>query len=172
MTTLEIYKAQYEEECTRRIGGYTKYEWAAMNIFDLCTYDGSLDEKFVKAIIEVCNVILEDRNFEYIKDEKNYIKYILVCQIFEQFRWIDWGTSIRGAWFQRENFKRFGGVESIVSKDILEECKWWTVENGEWTEHKIDAVPFTVENLKTLVEFMSDGDNRKSCSESSGEREE
>lgn len=147
MTTLEIYKAQYEEECTRREGGYTKYEWAAMNIFDLFTYDSSLDEKFVKTIIEVCKVILEKGNYEYISDEQNYDKYILVCQMLRRFRWIDWGTSIRGAWFE---------PDTDHSKEILEECKWWTAENGEWTEHVIDAVPFTVDNLRDLVVFMEE----------------
>lgn len=156
MTTLDIYKVNYEEECTRREGGYTKYEWAASNIFDLTTYDGSLDEKFVKAIIEVCKVILDGDNFEYMMDERNYVKYILVCQVLDRFHWIDWGTSIRGAWFERENFAPYGATEPIVSKDILEECKWWSAEDGEWTEHVVNAVPFTIDNLRDLVTFMEE----------------
>ena len=160
MTTLEIYKAHYEDNRMNHHEDYSKYEWAARHIFDLTTYDGALDEKFVKTIMEVCKVILNRSNFDYIGDcdanNENYIKYILACQIFERFKWLDWGTSIRGAWFERECFTPWGCKEPIVSKDILEEYKWWDTESGEWTEHTIDAVPFTVDNLKDLVTFMEE----------------
>lgn len=146
MNTLEIYKAHYEEECTRRYKGYSKYSWASDLIFDLTTYDGSLDEKFVKSIIEVCKVIIENGTYEYIKDERNYVKYILVCQLLDKFRWLDWGTSIRGAWFEKDT----------DSKEILEEYKWWTIEDGNWITHIIDAVPFSIDNLMALIEFLEE----------------
>ena len=76
MTTLDIYKAHYEEERSRRDGEYTKYEWAASYIFDLYTYDASLDEKFVKSIIEVSKAIIDMETFYYIENSDNYLKYI------------------------------------------------------------------------------------------------
>lgn len=161
-TALGLYRANYKEQKSwfddSHGGDYSKYTWAAHNIFNLTTYDDWLDEVFVKDIIEVCKVILEDRNYEYIKNEQHYIKYILVCQMFENFRWIEWGTSIRGAWFQEEYFKPFGSDEVIKSRDILEELEWgeWNAVKKKHEKHVIDTVPFTVENIKALVEFMTE----------------
>lgn len=143
MTAIDIYRAQYEEENSLYDCGWTKQHWAARKVFDLTTYDDELDELFVNDILEVCKVILEKRNYEYIKDEKNYIKYILVCQILKRFGWINWGTSIRGAWCEASHFD--------IPKDILEELEWWDDEH-----HVIEEVPFTVDNLKALIEFMEE----------------
>lgn len=154
MTALEIYRAQYEEERTwngteRK---WTKYEWAAYRVFDLTTYDGGLDERFVKDILEVCKVILEDRNYEYIEDEKNYVKFILVCQLLDRNNWIEWGSSIRGAWLDVDH------SPGRRSRDILEALEWsdWDPVEKKFEEHKIEAVPFSVENLKALIEFMGE----------------
>ena len=92
------FKRNYESY--KEFGTFdNKYEWAASHIFNLATYDGKLDEKFVKLILEVCEVILENKNFDYIEDETNYFTFIAVCQRLNSLGWIDWGTSIRGAWF-------------------------------------------------------------------------
>jgi hypothetical protein len=145
MTAIEIYKAQYELES----GGFetfcTKYDWAASRIFDLVTYDPSLDEYFVKTILEVCKVILEKRNYDYIRNKDQYLIYILVCQMLDNFNWINWGTSIRGAWFEATH-------HIIESKDILEDLEWG--DSDGW--HKIEHVPFTVDNLRALIEFMEE----------------
>lgn len=154
MTVKDIYKANYETQ--RDVMGFydDKYTWAARQVFDLTTYDGSLDERFVKDILEVCKVILENRNFEYIKNEDNYVKYILVCQLLNGFSWIEWGTSIRGAWFDIDSRMNWKTRETTVySRDILEELEWWEHHNEP---HVIEAVPFTVENLIALIEFMEE----------------
>lgn len=133
MEVYEIYEKDYQEQC--EVFGYeSKYVWAACNVFDLTTYDSTLDELFVKKIIEVCKVILNNKNYEYIEDENNYINYILVCQVLVNFDWIDWGTSIRGAWFQ-ESFRR----------PILN----WMSDMGGY-----EPVNFTADNLKALIEFI------------------
>ena len=153
MTALEIYRAQYEEQLDWYEDKKSKYEWAATDIFGLTTYDGDLDERFVKDILEVCKVILERRNFEYIEaSENNYIKYILVCQLLDRLHWIDWGTSIRGAWLDVDTYYDYKTRESTVrSRDILDELEWWDSEH-----HIIEKVPFTVDNLKDLIKFMEE----------------
>ena len=96
--SLDVFKREYE--AYKEFGTFeSKYEWAASHIFNLATYDSSLDELFVKKILEVCKVILERKNYDYIEDDANYITLIGVCQRLDSFGWIDWGTSIRGAWF-------------------------------------------------------------------------
>lgn len=137
MNALKKYRAIYEEQLDWYEDKKSKYEWAATDIFGLTTYDGDLDERFVKDILEVCKVILERRNFEYIEEsEDNYVKYILVCQVLDRLHWINWGTSIRGAWL---------GDLYRESDDILD---------GYGRPHM--KVPFTVDNLKALIEFMEE----------------
>lgn len=151
MKAIDIYRDHYEEVCSWHDDEdeYNKYEWAASYIFDLTTYDGELDEKFVKDILEVCKVIADRSNYEYIANNDNYIKYILVCQLLDRFKWINWGTSIRGAWFENLNGNR---------KVILEEQPITRLneKTGEWDHYKIDEVLFSYDNLKALIEFMEE----------------
>lgn len=152
MTVKEIYKANYEIQRDMMDVCCDKYEWAASSVFELTTYDTSLDERFVKDILEVCKVILEKRNYEYIKNEANYIKYIAVCQILDRFNWINWGVSIRGAWFEIDmRYDWSGIVLKNYSRVIVDELEWWDDEPD-----CIEPVPFTVENLKALIEFMEE----------------
>ena len=145
MTVIDIYRAQYEEQSSWYEDKWSKYTWAARSVFDLTTYDPALDEMFVKDILEVCKVILNRENYEYIKDEKNYIKYILVCQILEKFNWLGWGTSIRTAWFNFDS----------DSERILEELTWCDYDE-KYTPHSIDPVLPTEENIKALIEFVEE----------------
>ena len=128
------YKEHIENTCDT-----TKYEWAASQIFDLCTYDGELDELFVKKIIEICKVILEDRTYEYISESnENYINYILVCQLLYKRDWIDWGTSVRGAWINR-----WTTASPILSHHYMyKECD--------------EDISFCPEHLKILIDFIEE----------------
>lgn len=134
MDIKEIYKAHCNDFCSFT-GFDTKYEWAASEVFDIHTYDGSLDELIVKKIIEVCKVIFDKRTYEYIEDKNNYISYILVCNLLDKFNWITWGTSIRGAWFY-----------ACEDSDRILDC------NLEW--YGLKEIKFTEENLRALIEFM------------------
>lgn len=140
MDVIELYKKDYEFHSEVVCEGSDKYDWAASQVFDLTIYDSALDELFVKKIIEVCKVILERRNFEYIQDETCYVTYILVCQLLERLHWIEWGTSIRGAWFEESHF---GYVQSQPILKYL----YSDVDDG---------IPFTVDNLKAFIKFMED----------------
>lgn len=100
INTREIYEMLYKEYVECIDPDASKYAWVANEVFDLITYDTSLDERFAKEIIEVIKVILDVETYEYIRDGSNYVAYILVCQLLNNFHWIEWGTSIRGAWFE------------------------------------------------------------------------
>lgn len=123
-----------------------KYDWAASTIFDLTTYDGELNRRFVNKIIEVCKVILKGETFDYIQDEDNYEAYILVCQILVRNDWIDWGTSIRGAWF---NYNP-GSIPLVRAEQSWRYDGYRKIEEGHYD------IPFTEENLKIFIDFMED----------------
>ena len=117
------------------------YEWAANEIFDLTTYDGELDELFVKKIIETSKAIIDRKTSEYIEQsENNYIVYILACQIFNKNNWIDWGTSIRGSWFDEHGYLA-SNPKPIIDTNLK--------------DYGVDEIPFTIENFKLLIDFIS-----------------
>lgn len=138
MTITQIYEAHYADHCISTCGD-TKYEWAASEVFDLTTYDGDLDKLFVKKIIEVLNVIFDRTTYDYIKDETNYITYILVCQLLEKFNWINWGTSIRGAWFD-EYYSRKG--HPILDTNL--------------EQYGCEEIPCTEAHLRALIHFIEE----------------
>lgn len=134
MTAKEIFEKDYESHKIM-LEDSNVYEWAARYIFDLTTYDGGLDEFFVKIIVNVCEAILDHKTFELIEQStEDYIDYILVCQLLNHKKWIEWGTSIRGAWFDygKDAEPLFSGYGECP--DVL----------------------FTEENLKTLIEFINE----------------
>lgn len=148
MMISDIYELHYHDYCENTCCE-TKYEWAANEIFDLTTYDGELDELFAKKIIEVLKVIFDGTNFEYIKDRTNYINYILICQLLNEFNWIEWGTSIRGSWIETWH-------PNCKVRPILEEHITTSYADGVEKEHIFPEVRCTKENLKALIEFMED----------------
>ena len=95
--TIEMYRDDYEE--MKWCGYESKYEWVCECVFNLSPYDSGIAKKWGKRIIDVCKAILEGRTFEYIEQEGNYEPYLLVCQLLDKNDLIEWGTSIRGAWF-------------------------------------------------------------------------
>ncbi len=136
----ELFKGSFEEY----IDGYEdgdKYEWCSNYVFGLKTYDGELDKEFVEKIFEVCKAILDRTTFAFInQSEEKYSQFIIVCNLFEKYRWIDWGTSIRGAWFEAD-----GESKALVETD-----------EGD--------VPFTKDNLRILIEFVEEADEGESDS--------
>lgn len=135
---MKVYEYGYYGFANSSLCCENRYQWAASEIFDLVTYDGYVDEIFVRKIIEVCKVIHEKRTSEYIEDEENYLIYMLVCQLLYRKDWIAWGSSIRGAWFDCCN----------KSEDIYHTTGYVKSKQEEWT------VKFSEENLMELIEFI------------------
>lgn len=73
------------------------------DIVGLTTYDDSISLELGKDLLDVINIINQRQTFEYIKDESNYKKYIINVNYIKT--WLDWGCSIRGAWFSYYNSK-------------------------------------------------------------------
>lgn len=81
--------------------------WLVEEYFYLTTYDDDISQEWGDAIIEILGVINDDNNFDYINSsDENYKKYLMVANLLEQEQLIDWGTSIRGAWFDFGNIKK------------------------------------------------------------------
>lgn len=82
-----------------------KLMWLTEDYFNLPTYDSNLSEEFGITIYEVIKAILDQKTFDYIKDDKKYRKYITVAILLDKLDLLNWGTSIRGAWFDGDENK-------------------------------------------------------------------
>lgn len=78
---------------------YTRAEFLSSHIFDFTLYDGNIDKLFVTKAIEVCEAIAARDTFTYIKSPENYRWYLAICNMPFFIKRLEWGSSIRGAWW-------------------------------------------------------------------------
>lgn len=92
----------------------TKADFLSQYIFDFTTYDDDMGDLFGRKMVEVCEAINagNGKTFEYIKDEDNYRWYLLMVNMPFLANKLEWGTSIRGAWWRHTDFE-------------LESCGLW-----------------------------------------------
>ena len=76
-----------------------RLEYLSDHIFDFTTYDSAISCLFAQKAVEVCDAITNRTTFEYIKSTENYRWFLLMCNMPFFADKLDWGTSIRGAWW-------------------------------------------------------------------------
>jgi hypothetical protein len=87
---------------TRGFGGgheMSRLEFLAEYVFDFTTYDTEMGELFARKALEVCAAINDGKTFDYIKDADNYRWYLLMVNMPFFAGRLEWGTSVRGAWW-------------------------------------------------------------------------
>jgi hypothetical protein len=103
MTTMDyklIFDERFKEEVeTSGCPPHNKLAFIGSVVFDFTTYDGDMDEFLAIKMIEVVECILSGTTFEYQKDEANYMNYMTMVNMPFLKDKIEWGASIRGAWF-------------------------------------------------------------------------
>lgn len=69
-------------------------------IFDFTTYDSGMSEFLATKALEVCEAINTKTDRGFTTDPEQYKWYIIMCNMpfFEDK--LEWGTSIRGAWWR------------------------------------------------------------------------
>lgn len=85
------------DECAPK----TRLAYLSNYIFDFTTYDQEIDELFASKAVEVCGAINDSVTFSYIEQPENYKWFLLMCNMPFFFDRIEWGTSIRGAWWRK-----------------------------------------------------------------------
>lgn len=76
-----------------------KADWIAEEVFDLTAYDSDIAAEMGSASMEVFKAITEKTTFDYIKDPEKYRQYLRVVNWPFFIKRLNWGTSIRGAWW-------------------------------------------------------------------------
>lgn len=104
MTKPRDYRRMLEDGFaqTNNFGGdcpASRLEYLSDHIFDFTTYDGEMSELFARKALEVCAAISNRTTFYYIKDAENHRWFLVMCNMPFFSQRLNWGTSIRGAWW-------------------------------------------------------------------------
>lgn len=87
----------------------SRLEYLGDHIFNFTTYDGEMSVLFAHKAVEVCASINNGTTFEYITYPENYKWFLLMCNIPFLAKRLEWGTSIRGAfWGAQIEFQSCG----------------------------------------------------------------
>ena len=119
----------------------SRLEYLSDKIFNFATYDSEMAELFASKAIEVCKAITERKTFEYIGSKENYKWFLLMCNIPFFSERIEWGTSIRGAWWRDSTFNSCGLFDG--ENQITDELKF---SAEEWANFVGAIVEFANEN--------------------------
>ena len=106
MNYLELLKESYEEE-KERDNELDPYEYLADHIFDFTTYDGEAANRMGEVALSVCLAITDRSTFDYIENKVNYANYLNCVNLVFFMGKLEWGTSIRGAWWDLHGNKEF-----------------------------------------------------------------
>jgi len=115
MNYLELLNYSFNYNNSLTGADHTKKSYLCDYIFQITTYDDEISELFTTKALEVCNAITNSKTLEYIFDKNNYCWYLILCNIPFFKKNIEWGTSIRGAFW---NYN-FGGKIEIESTGLF-----------------------------------------------------
>lgn len=140
MDYLRLLEDSYKKYKTEG-GSRSKLEFLSGQIFGFVTYESLVATTMAKRALEVCVAIRDHTTFDYINEEENNLWYLVMVNMpfFESK--IDWGTSIRGAWWDIYGDKTFTidlyefevGGESLDRLDL---------DKGQWSIFIGDMVEF------------------------------
>jgi len=123
----------------------SRLAYLAQHIFDFVTYDGEMDERFAMKAVEVCAAITNGTTFDYIAAKDDYEWFLLMCNMPFFAERIEWGTSIRGAWW---------GAPRLGEQIKLESCGLWA------GDEQVTTLRFSDDDWRrfvlAVIEFASD----------------
>ena len=94
-----LEEGHVETDCFQSQGRTSRLEYLGDHIFNFKTYESEYSELFAKKALEVCAAISDSKTFEYIKAPENRLWYLLMVNMPFFADKLEWGTSIRGAWW-------------------------------------------------------------------------
>ena len=100
----------------------TRKAWLAESVFGTCSYDDDMAEWFADIIIAAASIISKEAVL-MVDDEDEYRNYLIAVNLpFFDTR-LNWGTSIRGAWWDDDmDFDLFGDIVRVKREGVP---KFW-----------------------------------------------
>lgn len=111
-----LYSETTEHEGEHRS---SRAAWLADYVFDVTTYDDGESEWFTDIILQAATAISNRTTFDYIKDEDHCRNYLIAVNLSFFADRLEWGGSIRGAWWDGEQtFRLVGDDVTIAEADL------------------------------------------------------
>lgn len=99
MTHDQLLEASFEDAMHNECHPHSRLEFLGDNIFNFTTYDSEMSELFASKALEVCAAISDGKTFNYIETPENHQWYLIMVNMPFFSEKIEWGTSVRGAWW-------------------------------------------------------------------------
>jgi len=134
MDFLNLLEHSYEEnKANRGDQALERLEFLADDIFDFTTYENTVSSMMAQKAIEVCMAINDKKTFDYISNEQGNLWYLIMVNMpFFQNK-LEWGTSIRGAWWDLYGDKTFV-IESCGLFEDGEQLLEMRLNEKQWGE--------------------------------------
>jgi len=118
-----------------------RLEYLAGYIFNFITYENIASSLMAQKALEVGKAISDRKTFEYIRSEEGNLWFLIMVNMpFFECK-LSWGTSIRGAFWDRKKFT----VESCGLYDGFNQILELEVD---WVEFVEDMISFSKEEWK------------------------
>jgi hypothetical protein len=119
-----------------------RLEYLSDYILDFTTAESGYSELFAKKALEVCEAISYGKTFEYIKEPECRPWYLLMVNMPFFADKLEWGTSIRGAWWAEPSHKKieFSSCGLFLDGEQLRETMDFT--RSQWIEFIAAVVAF------------------------------
>lgn len=129
----------------------SRLEYLSEYIFEFITYDSEMDVLFARKAVEVCDVITNRTAVDYNRAQDDYEWYLLMCNLPFFAKKIEWGTSIRGAWWAAEDgsFINIYCYAFWVDQKPVTEVVQFTVD--EWKEFILALIEFAAPEMGKRV---------------------
>lgn len=142
----DLLEQSYQTEANFSGRSDSRLAFVGDHIFDFTTYDSEMSELFAAKALEVCAAISEGRTFDYIKNTDNYRWFLLMANMPFFARRLEWGTSIRGAWWDHEDRKLescglFVDQEQVLSIEFTRD---------DWLSFINALITFTATGVRAL----------------------
>jgi len=145
MDYLKLLQESYKETADNRNDPpLEKLEFLADDIFGFTTYESMVSSMLAQKALEVCKAISDKKTFDYIASEEGNLWYLVMVNMpFFENR-LEWGTSIRGAWWDLWGDKEFV-IESCGLFSGGEQVLELKLNESEWLKFIEAMIRFTKE---------------------------
>jgi hypothetical protein len=126
-------------------GRTSRLEYLSDHIFDFTTYETEMAELFATKALEVCAAISNRTTFDYIVDPDGRLWFLLMCNMPFFAGRLNWGTSIRGAWWDTSSPNETEFDAGGLWLDGEQVTKPLTLSTDQWREFIAALLVFGVE---------------------------
>lgn len=124
MDYLEMLEESYEEyKKWEHENFHTKLNFLADGVFGITTYENSIECEMAQEFLQVCEAISNNTTFDFISTEEDCNIYLRTINYPFFIDRIEWGSSIRGAWWENgitkiESCHLFSNGDQIIGEDF------------------------------------------------------